>query len=73
LINYNLPNDYWSRYGTNMRNLTEPQLAAAAKKFIRPGEVIWIVVGDLKKIEQGVRDLNYGEVIKLNADGEPIN
>ena len=72
-INYNLPNDYWSRYGTNIRSLTEPQLAEAAKKFVRPGEIVWIVIGDLKRIEAGVRELGYGEVIKLNADGEPIN
>jgi zinc protease len=72
-INYNLPNDYWSRYGANIRALTETQLAAAAKKFVRPGEIVWVVVGDLRKIEKGVRELGYGEVIKLNADGEPIN
>jgi zinc protease len=72
-INYNLPNDYWARYGANIRALTEPQLADAAKKFVRPGEIIWIVVGDLKRIENGVRELGYGEVVKLNADGEPIN
>ena len=50
-----------------------PQLAAAAKKFVRPGEIVWVVVGDLRKIEKGFRELGYGEVIKLNADGEPIN
>ena len=72
-INYNLPNDYWSRHGANIRALTEPQLGAAAKKFVRPGEIIWVVIGDLKRIEAGVRELGYGEVIKLNADGEPIN
>jgi zinc protease len=72
-INYGLPNDYWSRYGASLRNLTEPQLADAAKKFVRPGEVVWIVVGDLKKIEAGIRELGYGEIIKLNNDGEPIN
>ncbi|HSK73030.1 MAG TPA: pitrilysin family protein [Pyrinomonadaceae bacterium] len=72
LVSYNLPDDYWSKYGTNMRGLTEQQLADAAKKFVRPDEVIWIVIGDLRKIESGVRELGFGEVIKLNADGEVI-
>lgn len=72
-LNYNLPNDYWSRYGANIRALTEPQLAEAARKFVRPGEVVWIVVGDLKRIEAGVRALGYGEIVKLNADGEPLD
>ncbi len=72
-VNFNLPDDYWANYSANLRSLTEPQIAAAAKKFVRPGEVVWIVVGDLSKIEKGVRELNLGEVIKLNADGEVIN
>lgn len=72
LINYNLPDDYWTNYGANMRGLTEAQLAAAAKKFVRPDEIVWIVVGDLNKIETGIRELGVGEVIKLNADGEVV-
>lgn len=57
----------------NIRALTEPQFAESAKKFVRPGEITWIVVGDLKRIEKGVRELGYGEIIKLNANGEPVN
>ena len=72
MINYGLPIDYWSRYGSNVRLLTEPQLNEAAKKFVHPNEVIWVVVGDLKKVEQGVRELGFGEVIRLNVDGEPL-
>ena len=71
-INLGLPADYWSKYAANMRALTEPQLAGAARKFIRPDEIVWIVIGDLRKIEPGVRELNFGEIVKLNADGEPI-
>jgi zinc protease len=71
-INLGLPADYWSKYAANMRALTEPQLAGAAKKFIRPDEIVWIVIGDLRKIEPGIRELNFGEIVRLNADGEPI-
>lgn len=73
MINFNLPNDYWSKYAANIRALTEPQLDASAKKFIHPDEVIWIVVGDVRRIEKGIRELGYGEVIKINADGEVVN
>jgi zinc protease len=72
LINYNLPDDYWSKYAANMRSLTEAQLAAAAKKFVRPDEIVWIVIGDMNKIEKGVRELGFGEVVRLDADGEPV-
>ena len=72
LVNYDLPDDYWVNYGAKMLGLTEAQLSIAGKKFVRPDEIIWLIVGDISKIESGVRSLGYGEVIKLNADGEVI-
>ena len=69
VINYNLPTDYWSNYATKVHSLEAPALNEAAKKYIHPEEIIWIVVGDLSKIEQSIKDLNYGEIIHLNADG----
>ncbi|MFD2367060.1 M16 family metallopeptidase [Pseudoduganella sp. GCM10020061] len=71
-INLGLPDDYWSKYAGNMRALTEPQLASAAARFIHPDEVVWIVIGDLRRIEKGVRDLNWGEVTVLSPDGTVV-
>ncbi len=71
-INLNLPDDYWSKYAASMRSLTEADLAAAAAKFVHPDEVVWLVAGDLRKIEKGVRELNWGEVVVLTADGTPV-
>ncbi|WP_426103768.1 M16 family metallopeptidase [Massilia sp. TSP1-1-2] len=71
-INLNLADDYWPRYAANIRALGEPQLAAAAAKYVYPGEVVWLVLGDLKKIEAGVRSLGWGEVTVLNAEGDPV-
>ncbi|HEY6359846.1 MAG TPA: pitrilysin family protein [Vicinamibacterales bacterium] len=71
IVNYRYPDDYFSTYARRVRALGEPALAGAAKKFIRPPEVIWIVVGDLAQVEKGVRELNLGEVTRLDADGRP--
>jgi zinc protease len=71
-VNLGLPDDYWSRYADNVRALSAPQLAAAAAKFIRPDEVVWLVIGDLRKIEPGIRKLGWGEVTVLDADGKPV-
>jgi zinc protease len=71
-FNLNLPDDYWAKYANGLRGLSEQQLNAAAKKFVRPDEVVWLVVGDLSKIEQKVRALNWGEVVVLSADGKPV-
>ena len=43
------------------------RLNAAGAATVKPGELVWIVVGDRKQIEAGVRDLGYGEVVVLPA------
>jgi len=72
MVNEDLPDDYWAGYARNVRNLTAEDLNSAAKRYVRPGEVIWIVVGDLAKITEGVKSLGFGDVIVLDADGKVI-
>ncbi|HEX8152122.1 MAG TPA: pitrilysin family protein, partial [Thermoanaerobaculia bacterium] len=67
MLNYGYADDYWSSYAKNVRALGEADLDTAAKASIHPDEVVWIVVGDLKKIEPGIRELNLGEVVRVEA------
>ena len=69
--NLGLPEDYWQRYSANLKGLSAAQLNNAAGKFVRPDEVVWLVIGDLAKIEKGIRALNWGDVVVLSADGKP--
>ena len=71
LLNYRYPDDHFTTYARRVRALKEQDLAGAARKFIRPDEVIWVIVGDLSQVEAGIRSLNLGEVVKLDADGRP--
>ena len=45
---------------------------AAAKQVIHPGSLVWVVVGDRAKIEQGIKDLGIGKIHFIDADGKPI-
>ncbi len=72
LVNYGYPAEYYYDYASNMRALTEADLAAAAAKYVNPEELFWLVIGDLEKVEAGVRELGYGEVSKLDTDGNPV-
>ena len=72
LTNLGYPDDYFAKYAASVRALNEATLNTAAKTYVRPDEVIWVVIGDLKKVEAGIRELNLGEVVKLDADGKPI-
>jgi zinc protease len=38
-----------------------------------PDQLIWIVVGDMAKIEVEIRKLHLGEVHRIDADGNPTN
>ena len=49
-----------------------PQVTLAAKKDILPDHLVWVVVGDMSKVESGVRELNLGEVHNIDADGNPV-
>ena len=60
---------YYYDYATNVRALSEADLAAAAKRLVHPDELTWIVLGDAAKVEAGMRELGYGEIIRIDADG----
>ncbi|HEX6278825.1 MAG TPA: hypothetical protein VFZ49_02300, partial [Pyrinomonadaceae bacterium] len=48
-----------------------PVNAVAAKYAALPGTSI-LLVGDLAKIEAGIRELNLGEVVLLDVEGKPV-
>jgi zinc protease len=72
LVEYGLPDDYYEKYAGRVRALRISDIEAAARRVVRPDNLVWVVVGDRAKIEAGVRELNLGEVKFLDADGQPI-
>jgi len=72
ITSYGYPEEYYAKFVKNVDGLTEGTLASAAARFLTPGKLTWVVVGDLARIEKGVRELNYGEVIRLDAEGNPV-
>jgi len=73
ILQYNLPEDYYNTYTQKALALTPDQANAIAKRFIQPDHLIWVVVGDMSRVEAGVRSLKLGEVRKIDADGNPVN
>lgn len=72
LVQYGLPDDHWRTYAGKVRALTTEAVNAAARRVVDPACCVWIVVGDRAKIEQGVREAGIGEVIVIDADGQPV-
>jgi zinc protease len=72
VLTYSLPEDWYDTYAARVRALTIADVAAAAEEIVRTDRIVWVVVGDRAKIEDGVRSLGFGDVRLLDADGEPV-
>ena len=72
LIEYRLPEDYYATLIPRTLALTTEQTNPLAQRLIQPDRQIWIVVGDLHKIEAGIRDLGLAEVRRIDADGNRL-
>jgi zinc protease len=71
-VRFQLPDDHWETYGGKVNAVGRQDIATAAEKVLRPDNMVWVVVGDKAKIEQGIRELNLGDVRFLDPDGNPV-
>ena len=72
ILQYGLPEDYYNTFTQKALALTPDSANEIAKKYILPDHLVWVVVGDMSKVEAGIRELNLGEVHKIDADGNPV-
>jgi zinc protease len=71
IVQMGLPDDYYQAYAGKVMELGTAAVVDAAKSFIHPEQMVWVVVGDRAKIEAGIRELNLGDLQILDADGKP--
>jgi len=72
MVTYGLEDRYFETYAQRVRSSTIPDATAAAQETVRPDHLVWVVVGDRSKIEAGIRELGWGEIRFLDADGKPL-
>ena len=72
MVRFGLPDDYFATFPGKVRALKPGDLDANAKKNLTPDKMVWVVVGDRAKIEAGIKELGWGDVKYLDADGNPI-
>jgi len=73
ILQYNLPEDFYNTYTQKVLAITPDSANEIARKYILPSHLIWVIVGDMNKVEAGIRELNIGEVHKIDADGNPVH
>jgi predicted Zn-dependent peptidase len=69
---YGRPDNYVQTLKARIEGQKDADVEAAAREVIRPDTLTWVIVGDLKKIEEPVRALKLGEVKVLDADGKTL-
>lgn len=69
---YNKGLDYPGHYASIIQALTLKDVNTAATQLIKPQTLTWLIVGDRKKIEAGIRELNIGPLKFLDKDGNEI-
>jgi hypothetical protein len=66
---YDFPADYWDKYPAQIAAITAEDVQRVAKKYIDPGTMQVVAVGDASKIKTVME--KYGPVEMVDASGKP--
>jgi zinc protease len=69
---YDLGLDYFTKYPDRINAIGSEHALAAARKYVVPGRLIIVAVGDRAKIEPELKKLNLGPIEIRDAEGRPI-
>lgn len=69
---YHRPDDYVQTLKSRIEAQTDAEVNDAAKEIIHPGQLTWVIVGDLSKICAPLERLHLGAMQVLDADGKPV-
>jgi hypothetical protein len=72
MITFGWPDDHVRTLKAQIEAQTDDGVRAAAKASLVPGQMTWVVIGDLRQIEAPIRQLDLGEVHVLDADGRLV-
>jgi zinc protease len=72
ILRFDLEDDYFNGYADTVIALSLDKVNAAAKGILYPDRLVWVVVGDREKIEEGMRELELGPIQMLDADGKVV-
>ena len=72
IATYGLPFDYIKNEEDQVRSMTIQSHNELVKKYIRPDEMIYLVVGDAKTQMDGLKSLGYGDPVLLNENGSRV-
>ncbi len=72
IIRYQLPDNYYDLYPKKIEQINLDMVTQAARKYIHPERMVWVIVGDRSKITEPVKALNIGQIHFIDSDGNPV-
>lgn len=72
IVRFGRPDDWVRTLRQRLEAQTDAAVQRAAQAAFRPGALTWVIVGDLERIEQPIRELGLGEVQVVDADGKVL-
>lgn len=64
-----LADDYWSTYAERLKTTSPGEVARVSSSVVRPGELVWVIVGDKEKILPEMAKKGLSPVMVVDADG----
>jgi len=68
IVTYGLPLSEWDSYASRVMRTTDAEAEAAGARWLDADKIVYVIVGDLSKIEEPLRALNLGEIKVLDAN-----
>jgi zinc protease len=73
VVAFDLPDSHYNTISERLDALTLDEVRNAAADIIRTQGLVWFVVGDLDKIEDGIDELGLGVKQVVDGDGNPVH
>lgn len=72
LLLFGLPATYYDDYTARLEGVTREDVERVARKYIDPGHLTVVIVGDLAKVRAPIEALKLGPVVVVDGEGKPV-
>ena len=72
IVMYGLPLDYIKKNEAIVQNMTTGEEKALAQKYLQPGKMIYVVVGDKATQFEKLKNIGLGDPVLLDKDAKPV-
>ena len=72
IVTYSLPFDYIKQRESFVRKLTLDQQKSLAQKYLQPGKLVFVIVGDKATQFDKLKELGLGDPILVDKEANPV-